>query len=206
MPDVPTHFVYAKIWESIQPLDRGDRYEDPLAEVLEERGLGEVTGGGSQLVNGNEIEFAGLDIELVNLQEALEVTRGVLEARGAPRGSVLEFERDGEDVSIPFGVTEGVALYLDGVTLPADVYSTCDINVLAERLKEALGSDAGEIRGSWMGPTETSIYMYGPDAEVLLRRIEPVIRSYPLCQNARVVVRHGNPELNPRVIRLPIST
>ena len=201
-----THFVYAKLWEPIQPIDRGERYEDPLAEVLEERELGEVTGGGTQFSADYEIIFAGIDIELVNLDEGLEATRVLLEQRGAPRGSVLEFQRDGIKETVSFGVVEAVAVYLDGISLPDNVYSSCDTNVLADQLIEVLGLDGGEIRGSWMGPEETAIYLYGANAEDLFTRIEPVLLAYPACQNARVVIRHGNPELGPRVVRMPIAS
>ena len=41
-------FIFVKIPESIGPIDRGEKYEDPLIEFLKERErLGEVTGGGS---------------------------------------------------------------------------------------------------------------------------------------------------------------
>lgn len=43
------HLVVARLHEHIGPIDRGERYEDPLHEVLESRSLGQVTGGGSQL-------------------------------------------------------------------------------------------------------------------------------------------------------------
>lgn len=46
------HLVVARLYEHIGPIDRGERYEEPLHAILESRGLGQVTGGGSQL---NEI-------------------------------------------------------------------------------------------------------------------------------------------------------
>ena len=42
------HLVLARVYEHIEPLDRGDRYEDPLQATLEKIGIGRVTGGGSQ--------------------------------------------------------------------------------------------------------------------------------------------------------------
>ena len=56
------HFVLARITEHVEPIERGERYEEPLADFLKEHGLGEVTGGGSQLTQDGEIEFA--DVEL----------------------------------------------------------------------------------------------------------------------------------------------
>ncbi len=205
MTDAQTFFVFAKIWDPIQPIARGERYEDPLLEVLERDGLGQVTGGGSQLGADDEIQWVGVDIELVNLESALELTRSVLEQCGAPRGSRLEFSKGGERTYLPFGTSECVAVYLDGVGLPDAVYDATNIEVLADRLEEALAGGIGEIRGSRAGATETSIYMFGPEAEALYGRIAPVLHSYPLCQNARVVIRRGPPELSPRTIRVPMS-
>ena len=49
----------------------------------------------------------------------------------------------------------------------------------------------GEYDGDEHGPTETTFFMYGPDAERLYSGIEPVLRAYPLCQNARVIIRRS---------------
>jgi hypothetical protein len=43
------HFVYAKMWEAIQPIARGERYEDLLQTALEPARLGEVSGGGPSI-------------------------------------------------------------------------------------------------------------------------------------------------------------
>ena len=43
------HLVLARVYEHVEPIDRGDRYEDPLQATLEKIGIGRVTGGGSQL-------------------------------------------------------------------------------------------------------------------------------------------------------------
>ena len=55
-------FFHVRIPESIGPLVRGDRYEDPLQKALSAEGLGEVTGGGSQLGEGDSIAYCGLDV------------------------------------------------------------------------------------------------------------------------------------------------
>ncbi|MCY3008286.1 MAG: hypothetical protein NTY42_00455 [Planctomycetota bacterium] len=49
MPSSYPHLVIARIPEHIEPMDRGERYEDPLSEELQKAAAGEVTGGGSQL-------------------------------------------------------------------------------------------------------------------------------------------------------------
>jgi hypothetical protein len=105
---------------------------------------------------------------------------------------------------MPFGVTEGLAVFLDGISLPDPVYAACNCDELADKLEQSLAFDpTAEIRGSWQGPEETVIFIYGRDAEQLNAAIQPVLLAYPLCQNARVVVRHGNPALAPREVRIP---
>jgi hypothetical protein len=94
--DAAPHFVYIKIPEDLGPIARGDRYEDPIQESLDSRGLGEVSGGGSQL--GDErsdgtrsIEFCGLDVELVNLDQGRALLRARLIELGAHQGTELHF-------------------------------------------------------------------------------------------------------------------
>ena len=120
------HFVLVKIDEYIEPIDRGDRYEDPLIEELSKRDLGDVTGGGSQLDGDNRIEYVCLDVELANLDEALSLTRDMLNKLGAPIGSEISYERNGEDVVEPLGLLEGLTIYLDGINLPPAVYEDLD--------------------------------------------------------------------------------
>jgi len=197
------YFVYAKMWEAIEPIARGERYEDPLDAALSPGDLGEVSGGGSSFDKEHGIEYVGVDIELASL-DSLGLVREVLEKAGAPRGSELQFERDSESQSIPFGVTERITIWLDGITLPDEVYERFSTDVLADEIEAAMLFDpTAEIRGSWRGPRETSIYIHGADAERLFEAMEPVLLANPACQNARVVVRDGNPVLNPREIRLP---
>ena len=39
------HVVVARLYEHIEPIDRGERYEDPLQAALDETNAGRVTGG-----------------------------------------------------------------------------------------------------------------------------------------------------------------
>jgi hypothetical protein len=58
MPD--SQLIIARLYEHLEPMDRGERYEDPLQTVLEAAGLGRVTGGGSQLNESGGSEFAAI--------------------------------------------------------------------------------------------------------------------------------------------------
>ena len=52
------HVVIARFYEHIEPIDRGERYEDRLQAVLDETNVGRVTGGGSQLNEVGGIDYA----------------------------------------------------------------------------------------------------------------------------------------------------
>ncbi len=83
-------FFYVRIPESIGPLVRGDRYEDPLQEALSSAGLGEVTGGGSQLGEGDSIAYCGLDVVVTDRERGLTIIRETLQGLGAPPSTVIE--------------------------------------------------------------------------------------------------------------------
>ena len=93
-------FVFVKIPEAIWPIDRGDKYEEPLEQSLEAASLGEVTGEGEMLsvpdAEGHrEIEYCGIDVDLFDPHPGLELLRSELKRLGAPKGTVLEYTLDG---------------------------------------------------------------------------------------------------------------
>jgi hypothetical protein len=194
------HLVLARVYEHIEPIDRGDRYEDPLQATLEKTGLGQVTGGGSQLNELGGIAYADVEIELANLDEALRIVAEALEAAGAPQGSEL-IQTSDDRVLREFGKLQCLAIYLDGTSLPDEVYANLDFEALVAALGGAAGDDS--YRGLWQGPEETGLFFFGPDAEAMFARVDPVFRAFPISQNARVVIRHGKQSLRPREIRLP---
>lgn len=194
------HVVLARLYEHIEPIDRGERYEDPLQAVLEQANIGRVTGGGSLLNELGGIEYVDIEIELANLDGAVGVVVDALEKAGAPQGSELV---DGSDSRIlrQFGTQQCLAIFLDGATLPDEVYADLDFDAVVTELGAAAGE--GSNRGFWQGPDETGLFFFGPDAEAMFTRVEPVLRRLPIGQNARVVLRHGKQELNPREVRIP---
>lgn len=190
--------LVARLYEHIEPMDRGTRYEDPLDEALRERGLGEVTGGGSQLTESGEIEFADIEIQVSDVDDALPVIVSSLEASGAPTAAELM----GDDgVLRRFGRQQSLAVYLDGTTLPDEVYADLDFDDVIDRLTMAAGDES--FHGYWQGAEETGLFFFGPDAEAMLARVEPVLRALPIGQNARVVVRPGRGAPGERTLRMP---
>jgi hypothetical protein len=192
--------VVARIYEYIQPIDRGERYEDPLQAVLESKEIGQVTGGGSMLNELGGIEFADIEIGLTNLDEALTVVAETLENAGAPEGSEL-LQASDESVVREFGKQQCLAIYLDGVSLPEDVYENLDFDAVVTELEAAAGESS--YRCFWQGPEETGLFYFGPDAEAMFRNVEPVLGRLPIGQNARVVIRSGKQTLNRREVRIP---
>jgi hypothetical protein len=190
--------VIARVYEHIEPLDRGARYEDPLDAALRRSGLGEVTGGGSQLNELGEVAFADVEIHVANLDDAMPVIIDSLERSGAPLGSQL---RRDSAVLREFGVLQSLAVYLDGITLPDEVYANLDFDQLVETLTAAAGQES--YHGCWQGPEETGLYFFGADAEGMFSRVEPVLRSLPIGQNARVVIRPDKDSSGSRTIRMP---
>ncbi|MNY60646.1 hypothetical protein D3C86_1972270 [compost metagenome] len=107
----------------------------------------------------------------------------VLERLGAPKGSKLKIE--GEDREVPFGVTEGMAVYLNGTDLAPEVYRDCDSNIVHSELERLLGPE-GRVLSYWQGPTETAFYLYGSSYQEMEARIADFLASYPLCQRCRL--------------------
>jgi hypothetical protein len=194
------HVVLARVYEHIEPIDRGDRYEDPLQAILDTSKAGRVTGGGSQLDDLGGISYADLELELANLDDALGIVTEALEKAGAPQGSELIHVPDSR-VLREFGKQQCLAIFLDGTSLPDEVYANLDFEALVAELGAAAGENS--YRGFWQGPQETGMFFFGPDADTMFARVGSVLRRLPIGQNARVVVRQGKSTLNPREVRMP---
>ena len=98
---------------------------------------------------------------------------------------------------------QAVLVYLDGTGLPDHIYDEYDLATIEDRLSEMLEREGlGEFDGNEVGPGQTRLFMYGPDAERLFEGIEPTLRGYPLCQGARVEIRRGGPGAQRRELRL----
>ena len=183
-PQTERHLVIARLRDRCQPMDRGERYEDPLDAFLKANGLGEVSGGGTSLMETGEIEYCDVELQLSSIApEVLDAVSGQLQAAGAPKGSSL-VAPDGTER--PFGTCEGLAVYLNGTDLPDEIYRDCDVNfVYSEfnRLLEGLGA----VHSHWQGPTETALYVYGASCDAMREALAEFVASYPLCTRARLV-------------------
>jgi hypothetical protein len=114
----------------LQPMDRGEVFEDPLEVLIAERGLpAEITGGGTRLGPDGEPLSCDLDLALsVEGPDSLAACALIIDAlqeQGAPFGSSY---RLGDAAPVAFGVTEGAVIYLNGTDLPAEIYASSDVN------------------------------------------------------------------------------
>jgi hypothetical protein len=177
------YFLTLQINARLMPLDRGDIYEDPILDALEASGCGTVDGGGTLLQKaGGEIEYCDVGIVLNgNTKENMDELLRIIDSIEFPKGSFLI----GEDLKLPLGVLEGLALYMNGTELPDEVYRSHDINYVIERIKELLG-ESGSLYSYWEGPKDTALYFYGPSFEEMKKKMDAFISVCPLCQKSRV--------------------
>lgn len=179
-------FIFLELNLRIMPLNGAicrAEIEDKLIEILKEDGKGDVTGGGTyQNSNG---EITGCDIE-INLnddsKETIDWLLNILNDFNFPKGSRLT---DGDELTIELGSSEGLAIYLDGVNLPDEVYLECDINFVVSEMERLLG-DNGSFYNAWIGNEWTGLYFYGTSFEIMNNAVKDFITTYKLCQGCRI--------------------
>jgi hypothetical protein len=105
------------------------------------------------------------------------------------------------DVTREFGKQQSVAVYLDGISLPDEVYADLDFDDLVGKLTTAAGVDS--YHGCWQGAEETGLFFFGASAEAMFSRLEAVLQQVPIGQNARVVIRQARDGSLHRTVRMP---
>ncbi|MES2207260.1 MAG: hypothetical protein V4525_10775 [Pseudomonadota bacterium] len=92
------NFIYIKIPGNIQPIERGELFEEKIDAALSLNKLGAVSGGGSLLSdpdpNGNRtVESCGIDIDATDRNLALIALRELLPQINTPLGTELHYTR-----------------------------------------------------------------------------------------------------------------
>jgi hypothetical protein len=98
------HFLVIHLPGNLEPLERGEKFEDPLDAALKKAGkLGQCVGGGTAFVTEPKFRVTGCDIEVEvrNLDKALPIIQRVLESGGAPVGTTVT-EPDSETTLLRF--------------------------------------------------------------------------------------------------------
>jgi hypothetical protein len=183
-PQPNAQFLVARINAKLQPMHRGEFFENPLNAALKLHGRCEVSGGGTMGGPSGEIQYCDVEITGSELGEQdVSLVVSTLEQLGAPKGSKLTIESTSQEIQ--FGRAEGLAVYLNGTDLPDETYRDCDSkHVLAEfdRLLEG----EGRVLSYWQGPRETAFYMYGRSFDAMKSLLSGFVASYPLCARCRV--------------------
>jgi len=183
-PTAP-EMVIVQLNARLQPLHRGEFFEDPLDAKLKSDGLGEVSGGGTMQEASGESEYCDIELMMPDTSEAaIAKLIAVLEFLGAPKGSKLQLANS--QAQREFGRAEGIAVYLNGTDLPESTYKTCDSNFVYSELGRLLDGK-GRVLSYWQGPTETALYLYGSSCDEMKQRIAGFISTYPLCEKCRIV-------------------
>jgi hypothetical protein len=99
-------FVYIRIPGDIDPMDREERFANPLQLALDNESLGEITGGGSQFgapdeAGDDSVEFCGIDVDLYEAVKGLALLRRELMRLRVPPGTMLLYELDGNEWEEP---------------------------------------------------------------------------------------------------------
>jgi len=167
----------------LHAVQRGDRYEDPLAFFLEQRFPGsKVLAAGTLVSPFGEPLSCAVRAEVVG--DPVEVMAAVVEFLkdlGTPRGSVVVVDELEQD----FGTNEGLGLYLDGTNLSPEVYATLDVNEFLDELHDALGG-TGTIQGFWESDDTTAVYLYGLSAEMMESAVTELLTVHPLARGSRL--------------------
>ncbi|HEY4185476.1 MAG TPA: hypothetical protein VGP07_10425 [Polyangia bacterium] len=180
----PAHFLVAQLNARLQPMHRAERFEEGLDDKLLKTKLGEISGGGTMQSQTGEVEYCDIEIKLnLSSPETERLVIDTLEALGAPKGSKLRIAAD--ERVIPFGVNEGLAVYLNGTDLPPETYKKYTLEMLEGELDRVL-EDHGHVFSVWRGPTETALYLYGPSFAEMTKLLEPFLGGHPLCERYRL--------------------
>jgi hypothetical protein len=66
------------------------------------------------------------------------------------------------------------------------------IHNMSDQMQAAINSaSVGEFDGDEFGNGECTLFMYGPDADALMRTVEPILRNNPFTRGGRVIKRFG---------------
>lgn len=173
-------FVLLHLNARLQPWHRQELIEDVWKELNGKYRLGKFMGGGT-LQNPNG-EIISCDVEMMIREEKLEKFWELLDAMDTiPKGSIVIVGSEKQEI----GAAEGLAIYLNGTELSPEIYENCDINYLLEML-DAVLEDEVYCFSYWESGRDTALYYYGRSYEEIKEKINPILKSYPLCALCRI--------------------
>lgn len=153
--------------------DRIKLYEDYLDDVVQEKGYGYATGGGTWLEKGepsiSEVEFYIYSNKLNDFITLMKENETIA------KGSYLEYNEE----KISIGTLEGLVFSINK-KLDND-----SINKLANEVTEAL-KENGKYYSHYIGENNTSLYFYGTSYEEMKIQIEEYNKTCSVCENITI--------------------
>ncbi len=178
-----TYHITIHLNARLQPVHRFE-LEDALQIIFEELEMGEVDGGGTLQFSTGEISSCDIEVYLKNGEKkTLDKLIEIIEGFGVPKRSELRFDDDESAVAI--GNLEGMAVYLNGTQLSEEIYKSCDINYVIEKMNTLMENE-GRMYSYWEGSSETALYFYGESYEKMLEKVQFFLDEYPLCKKCRM--------------------
>jgi len=179
-----------RINDRLMPTPRGEIYDDPFDEFLQVNGYGRVFDVGTKTSPTNEIEYSIIEFYCYKNKiygNAVVRILDFLEELGAPKGSRLDVPL--AKATLPFGAKNGLAIYLDGVNLPKEIYQATNVNEVYNRIKQLVGDKTKpEHQRAQTLHNETVLCFYSNlSFERMKEVIKDFVETYPLCKNARIV-------------------
>ena len=180
----PAQVLVAQLNARLQPAHRSEYFEEGLDDKLRKLKVGEISGGGTMQSDTGEISFCDIEVKLrQSSPEAERLVIETLESLGAPKGSKLEI--GGEDRVVPFGVSEGLAVYLNGTELTHETSKRYSLESIEDEFERVLDGQ-GHVFSHWTGSGETAVYIYGPSFAEMSKRLDSFLRSNPLREKCRI--------------------
>ena len=144
------------------PIARGEIYREPIEELFEEKNLGEVTGGGTQLAKEGGPLYCELELEVNDDSNSfIDELKLNLEKIGIPKGSKLFLEND---TVIELGTLEGVGVSLNYENAPKSLLDEIDFEKFWEDIENVI-TPYGKYHYDWNGNGKVTVYYYGKNAE-----------------------------------------
>ncbi|MEO0932124.1 MAG: hypothetical protein AAFY14_16010 [Pseudomonadota bacterium] len=168
----------------IGPLERGEYWEDPLSEILEAEGIGEVTGGGTMMDPEGGILYCDLEVAMPDHSDAqLDKLQDAMMRLHAPRKT--SFVDDDGATLREFGETSVVGIGLNGADLPDAAYEGFDPDLFNDEIVAALG-EGYSYGGSHAGERYTYFYYHGSDPDHIKAQLTTIAASKPIGEGAKI--------------------
>jgi hypothetical protein len=173
------NMIILRVNDKCRPIARGEFYEEPLEELLEEKKIGELTGVGTALRENNDPWYCDIEFSVKDASEpAIQELKNGIEQIGIPKGSQLILE-DGQ--KIPLGTLEGVVVNLNYSTAPESILDATDFQTLWDGVAKSV-EPHGQYHDDLNRNGATTIFYYGNAAQTIINSVKAQLQGHALEQ------------------------